>query len=128
MIAACLALVQKDEDRHGGRKKLALAALLTVGAVTPIAEFARAAMLPAWPINTAATLIGVDCGGFAPHYVARLGGEPIVHLLRPPNRLALGPLGRESCDNPAYDLMWGDLLKSPKPHLTPLADRLRRPT
>jgi hypothetical protein len=125
MIAACLALVQQGEDRRDARKKLALGALLIVGAVTPAAEFARAAMLPAWPINMAATLIGANCGGFAPHYVARLGGEAIVHVLRPANRLPLGPLGRESCDNPAYDLMWGDLLKTPKPHLTPLTDRLR---
>jgi hypothetical protein len=53
-----------------------------------------------------ATLIGADCGGFAPHYVARLGGEVIGRMLRPTHRLPIGPQGPAACDNPALDLMW----------------------
>lgn len=105
-IGACLALVEKCADHRGLRKKVFLGGLLAVGAVTPVAEFARAVVLPTWPINVRATLIGANCGKFAPHYVARLGGEAITHLLRSPNRLALGPQGRETCNNPAFELMW----------------------
>jgi hypothetical protein len=106
LIAACLAIVAKTPDIHGRRKKFALAFLLLVGAVTPVQEFARAVMLPAWPINFDATLIGVSCGGFAPHYVARLGGEFATRLLREPHRLDLGPQGRAVCTNPAWSLMY----------------------
>jgi hypothetical protein len=101
-IGACLALIEKNADKRVLRKKALLGGLLVVGAVTPVAEFARATMVPAWPINTRATLIGANCGKFAPHYVARLGGEAIDRLLRQPNRLPLGPQGPESCDNPAW--------------------------
>ena len=101
-IGACLALIEKNADSRGLRKKALLGGLLVVGAVTPVAEFARATMVPAWPINMRATLIGANCGKFAPHYVARLGGEAIDRFLRQPNRLPLGPQGPESCDNPAW--------------------------
>jgi hypothetical protein len=101
-IGACLALIEKDAGSRGLRKKALLGGLLVVGAVTPVAEFARATMVPAWPINMRATLIGASCGKFAPHYVARLGGEAIDRFLRQPNRLPLGPQGPESCDNPAW--------------------------
>ncbi|MEP6885089.1 MAG: hypothetical protein ABJC66_10115 [Gammaproteobacteria bacterium] len=106
VIGACLALINKTADGRSFPKKVALGCLLAVGAVTPVAEFARAVVLPAWPINMQATLIGADCGGFAPHYVARLDHEVIIHLLRDPSRISLGPLGPEACDNPAFDLMW----------------------
>ena len=105
-ISACLALVQKTADQRALRNKLVLGGMLAIGAVTGIEEFARAVILPAWPINMRATLIGANCGSFAPHYVARLGGHAITHLLRTPNRIALGPQGPASCDNPAFDLMW----------------------
>ncbi len=106
LIAACLAIIAKTRDIHGRLRKFALAFLLVVGAVTPAQEFARAVMLPAWPINHDATLIGASCGGFAPHYVARLGDEFATHLLREPHRLDLGPQGREVCTNPAWSLMY----------------------
>jgi hypothetical protein len=105
-IGACLALIGKSVDDRELPKKAFLGGLLAVGAVTPIAEFARAAMLPSWPINLRATLIGANCGKYAPHYVARVSGEAIAHLLRHPSRIPLGPQGREECDNPAFDLMW----------------------
>jgi hypothetical protein len=105
-IGASLALIGKCADDRGLRKKVFLGGLLAVGAVTPVAEFARAAMLPAWPINLRANLIGANCGSFTPHYVARLGGEAITHLLRAPKRFALGHQRREDCYNPALDLMW----------------------
>jgi len=69
-------------------------------------EFARAILLPAWPINSSATLVGAVCGHFAPHYVAHLDHEVVGRLMRRTNRLALGPQGPQACDNPAYDLMW----------------------
>ncbi len=106
MIAACHAFFVDKPNPNGRLKKTVLAALLLVGAVTPAQEFARAAMLPAWPINRDATLIGASCGGFPPHYVARLGGELVGRLLREPHRLSLGPQGRESCTNPAWALMY----------------------
>jgi hypothetical protein len=105
-IGASLALIGKCADDRGLRKKVFLGGLLAVGAVTPMAEFARAAILPAWPINLRANLIGANCGSFAPHYVAKLGGEAITHLLRAPKRFALGVQGREDCYNPALELMW----------------------
>jgi hypothetical protein len=105
-IGACLALFEQSADKHGLRKKAILAGLLLVGAVTPFEEFARAAVLPAWPINMRATLIAADCGRYAPHYVARLGDQLVGRVLRAPHRLALGALGPQACDNPAFDLMW----------------------
>jgi hypothetical protein len=105
-IGACLALVELSADKAAYRKKALLVGLLLIGAVTPVEEIARAALLPAWPINMGATLIGADCGGFAPHYVARLGGEVIGRMLRPTHRLPIGPQGPAACDNPALDLMW----------------------
>jgi hypothetical protein len=103
-IGACLALTKKCPDNRGSRKKMFLGGLLVVGAMTPVSEFARAVMLPVWPINMRATLIGADCGNFPPHYVARLGTAAIAHLLRRPHRIALGPQGPVACDNPAFDL------------------------
>jgi hypothetical protein len=106
LIGACLAMLAKSADLHGRLRKAALAFLLVVGAITPVQEFARAVMLPAWPINRELTLIGASCGGYAPHYVAHLGGEMIVRLLRAPHRLDLGPQGRTVCSNPAWTLMY----------------------
>ncbi len=105
-IAAGLALVADATEPHATRKKIILAGLLAVGAVTPIEELARAVILPVWPINTRATLIGASCGAYAPHYVARLSSAAIAPLLRPPNQLSLGPLDRAACFNPAIELMW----------------------
>jgi hypothetical protein len=104
-IAACLALLQ--DARSGGtlRKKVVLGSFLAVGAVTPFQEFARAAVLPSWPINLQATLIGAACGQFPEHYVARLGNQVVARLLRRPHPLPLGPMGYQSCANPAVGLM-----------------------
>ncbi len=111
-IAACLALIREWPGEKVRRNKILLGCLLAIGAVTPIQEFARAAVLPAWPINTQATLLGVNCGGYAPHYVAGLGNQTITHLMKTPHRLTVEPvLDRRSCVNPAIDLMWrGGLL------------------
>jgi len=106
MIGACLAFVAKTPDLRGRPRKIALGALLIIGAITPVQEFARAVMLPAWPINHKVTLIGTNCGGFPAHYIARVGGELIVHLMREPRRLDLGPQGRAVCTNPAWTLMY----------------------
>jgi hypothetical protein len=106
-IGAALALVDNTADSRSLRKHVFLGGLLAVGAATASAEFARAFILPAWPINMRATLIGANCGKFPPHYVARLGGEAISRLLQHPHPIDLGPQGREACDNPALDLMWG---------------------
>jgi hypothetical protein len=104
-ISACLALCQRPMMGGTVKKKWLLACLLVVGAVTPVQEFARATVLRPWPINLKATLIGADCGKFAPHYVARLGGEIIGYVLRKPHPIPLGPQSFETCDNPAVDLM-----------------------
>jgi len=105
-IAACLALLQDAQDPARRWRRYTLAALLAVGAVTAVQEFARALRLPVWPINQEATLIGVNCGKFPAHYVARLGGGLVGHLLREPHRLSLGPQGRATCANPAWILMY----------------------
>jgi hypothetical protein len=88
------------------QKKALLAGLLLVGAMTPIAELARAVIFPVYPINFRATLIGASCGGFAPHYVAGIGRQVVTRLLLQPNRLALGPMGHEACDNPASEIAY----------------------
>jgi hypothetical protein len=105
-IAACLALLSDVQVPARRWKRFALSALLAVGGVTAVQEFARAFRLPVWPINQEATLIGVNCGKFPAHYVARLGGELVGRLLREPQRLALGPQGRGTCANPAWILMY----------------------
>jgi len=105
-ISAFLALLEKTPQPKLHRKKIFLAGILSAGAMTPIAEMARAVMLPAWQINFTATLIGATCDGFAPHYVAELGEQEILHLLRKPSRVALGPLGPESCRDPASEILW----------------------
>jgi len=104
-LGACVALSKQGEDATLLRKKLVLLFLLAVGAVTPLQEFARSVLLPAWPINLDATLIGANCGTYPPHYVARLSDQAIRHVLRVPRRVALDPASRRSCDNPAIDLM-----------------------
>jgi hypothetical protein len=105
-ISACLVLFDAAPADRTLRKTLVLGALLVVGAMTPVAEFARAVILPAWPINLQATLTGANCGTYSPTYVARLGGQFVSRLLRTPHRLAAGPQGPSACDNPAFDLMW----------------------
>ena len=122
-IFACLALVEHVPDLAGRRKKAALGALLLIGAVTPIAEIARAILLPAWPINMSATLIGANCGQYAPHYVARRGGAVIDRLLRETHRLPLGPQGPAACNNPAFELMWSWSWSPRPPALRPLFPR-----
>ena len=117
-----VALVEPTADPAGRRKKTVLAGLLLVGAVTPIAEIARAVLIPSWPINLSATLIGADCGRYAPHYVARLGGDAIGRLMREAHRLPLGPQGPAACSNPAHELMWSWSFK-PRPVLHPIVPR-----
>ncbi|HEX3848267.1 MAG TPA: hypothetical protein VHV81_12875 [Steroidobacteraceae bacterium] len=109
MLGACRALLEKPTHPRAARARIAVGVLLAIGAVTPIAELARAVTLPRWPINTEATLIGVNCGGFPPHYIARLGDRTLARILRPPTRLDLGPQGPKQCDNPGLDLMWAYL-------------------
>ncbi|HWS65304.1 MAG TPA: hypothetical protein VN325_21325 [Steroidobacteraceae bacterium] len=105
-IASCLALIEPVVDKRRLRYKAVLVGLLVIGAVTPVEEIARAVLLPSWPVNTTATLIGADCGHFSPHYVARVGDEEIGRLMRPTHRVPLGPQGPASCSNPAFELMW----------------------
>jgi len=107
-IGACVALFGAQAKQQPWRRKAGLWVCLLVGAVTPIAEIARAVILPSWPLNMQATLIGTNCGGFPAHYVARLGGQTIRLFLRAPHRIALGPL---ACDNPGHDLLWGGIVQ-----------------
>lgn len=85
-------------------KKLLLGALLALGAVTPLQEFARAAVLPRWPINVHATLIDAACGRYPPHYVARPDDRPIARLLRPAHTLFSDPPDASACENPAIEI------------------------
>jgi len=98
-IAACRALTEAAPNRSARLKRGALAGLLAVGAVTPLQEFARAAVLERWPINLEATLVDAACGQYPPHYVAHLHGQAITHILRSPHALPAGTSA--SCVNPA---------------------------
>jgi hypothetical protein len=80
--------------------------LLAVGAVTPVQEFARAAVLPVWPIDLQSTLVAANCGGYPAHYIARLEDQPIRRLLREPHDLGFDPQAGRACNNPAEMLMW----------------------
>lgn len=99
-IGACLALVARPSSNLRIRKA-ALIGLLSIGAVTPFQEFARAAALDPWPANLDATLIDAACGVFPAHYVGRLRGQPVAALLRPPHALPIGRAGPDACENPA---------------------------
>lgn len=100
-IAAWRALAEAAPDRPARIKRGALAGLLVLGAVTPLQEFARAAILEPWPINLDATLVGAACGSYPPHYIAHLHGQWLTRVLRPPHALALGSVDDASCTNPA---------------------------
>ena|GEM_PF-465703 len=116
-IAAALALVRSprgtgdagnrlrgDSDRSLVLRKSVLGALLLVGAVTPLEEFARAILLPRWPVNLEARLIEASCGAYPAHYIARLREGLAARLLRAPQALAATP-GTSDCHNPATQLM-----------------------
>lgn len=105
-IGASLALVQDSTEKFDLRKKVLLGGLLALGATTAVEEIARAVIVPTWPLNLQATLIGVNCGTYPPHYVARLKDQVIGNLMRHVSQLPIGPLGPASCDNPGHDLMW----------------------
>jgi hypothetical protein len=105
-VGACLSLAHSGADPKLRQKKILLVCLLAIGAVTPVQEFARAAVLDSWPLNLQATLIAVNCNTYPPHYVAHLDSQAIRHLLRAPHRLAVGPVTRQTCQNPASELMW----------------------
>jgi hypothetical protein len=104
-IGACLALTRDTLSAGTRAKKAVLGCMLAVGAVMPFQEFARAAVLDSWPIDLRATLIGAACGQYLPHYVARLGEQPIEHIMRRPQPIPLGPEGLSACENPAITLM-----------------------
>ena len=109
-VAACRALTELEPKPtvHGRAltvKRGVLAALLAVGAVTPFQEFARAAVLERWPINLDATLVSAACGRDPPHYVARLAGQAITHVLRLPHALPPDPRAAAACSNPALSIL-----------------------
>ncbi len=110
-IEAALALSEGGWTGTLLRKKLVLCCLLAVGAVTPIQEIARAVMLPAWPINTTQTLIGVNCGAYPAHYVAAVRDRLMSHLLRPSEPLGVELGNTTGCSdsgmsNPATGLLY----------------------
>jgi len=116
-IATCRVLLEENTDSRSGRQKAIISGLLIIGAMTPIAEIARAILLPAWPINKQATVIGASCDTYPPHYVARLGGEAIGRIMRPPSQMPTGPQGQDSCFNQAAFLKKGGVLRhSQSPH------------
>lgn len=99
-IVAAKALLEPTSGRRGA--KVLLTIVLLIGAITPVQEIARALIVPAWPINRNATLIGANCGQYPPHYVARLNGQFVDSLLRPVHPL---DQGFQFCENPALFLM-----------------------
>jgi hypothetical protein len=106
-IAVCSVLTEKTAEPKAARKKLLLGCMLVIGAVTPIQEFARAILFPAWPVNLQATLIGAACGRYPPHYTAHLGGQLLGRLIRAPHPVPPEPPGGNSCFDPALWLMLG---------------------
>jgi hypothetical protein len=105
-IGACLALATPASTARRKRAQVVLVALLLVGAITPVEEFARSVLLPAWPINLQATLIGANCGHVVPHYIARVSTGLLARMLRPPSRIPVRYEGPAACANPALELMW----------------------
>jgi hypothetical protein len=103
-IAVSGALTSPVAGATDARKKLVLACMFCIGAVTPVQEMARAILLPAFPINMTATLIGAACGQYPAHYTARLKGQFVSRLLRAPHRIPLAPQGPEACFDPAYEM------------------------
>jgi len=100
VIGACLALFRDAPTSLARGKKAALGCLLAVGAVTPFQEFARAAVLHSWPADLHASLIEAACGRYPAHYVARLGGHAIEHVLRGPRALPPGSERGPACEKP----------------------------
>ncbi len=96
-VSLCSATPQLPPPRG---KKAALGCLLAVGAVTPFQEFARAAVLHSWPADLHASLIEAACGRYPAHYVARLGGHAIEHVLRGPRALPRGSERGPACEKP----------------------------
>ncbi len=105
-IGACLALLEKTAGAALWRKKAVLVGLLAVGAVTPVQEFARAAVLPAWPIDLQSTLLATGCGAYPAHYIAKMSDQPVRRLLREPHALGFDAQAPRACNNPANMLMW----------------------
>jgi hypothetical protein len=112
-MEAALALAAPAASAAVQAKKILLGVLLALGAVTPLQEFARAALLPRWPINIHATFVDAVCGSYWPHYEARVDGQLIMRFLRPPNPLlsdrsaasaASAASGAYACENPALEI------------------------
>jgi hypothetical protein len=104
-MAAARALVEPAASAAGQTKKMLLGALLVLGAVTPLQEFARAAVLPRWPLNAHATYIDATCGLYPPHYLARVDGQLIMRVLRRPHPLSQDPSAASACVNPAEEIL-----------------------
>jgi hypothetical protein len=96
-VAAGFALIEAAPRPSLRIKQAVLIGLLCVGAVTPLQEFARAAVLERWPIDVDATLVDAACGRYLPHYVARLGAQPFLRVLRPPVALRPGVVEAPWC-------------------------------
>jgi hypothetical protein len=105
-IGACLALSVESADRALRNKQIVLACFLTIGAVTAVQEFARAIVLNAWPMNLHASLPAAACGHYPPHYIAKLDKQTVRLFMQPPHRLTDGEFDKESCSEPAVDLLW----------------------
>jgi hypothetical protein len=97
-VAAGFALIEAAPRPSLRIKQAVLIGLLCVGAVTPLQEFARAAVLERWPIDVDATLVDAACGRYLPHYVARLGAQPFLRVLRPPVALRPGVVEAPWCE------------------------------
>lgn len=104
LIGAGRALAEPDPGRPVALR-FVLAAILAIGAMTPLHEFARALKLDRWPIDTRATLIAANCGHFPPHYVARLHAGEHGMFLGTPSNLQPDPSEPLACFNPALWLM-----------------------
>jgi hypothetical protein len=105
-IAAGLALVREPSDVVGLRKRLVLCCLLAIGAVTAAQEIIRAVVLPSWPINQQATLIQAARGDYPAHYIARMGDQTILLIIRKPHPML-------SINNPRAFTVWSNFNSSP---------------
>lgn len=105
-IAVGHALTRPAAGVTDTRKKIVLACMMCIGAVTPIQEIARALLVPTFPINMTATLIGASCGEQLGHYTAHFNGQLITRLLKTPRPVPSGPQGVGACFDPARQMMW----------------------
>lgn len=100
MIVTMKVLSRHLNDGAAIRRQIPLLLILSIGAITPAFEFARAILWRHTPPNYGESLLENQSGFLAPHYIGRLDSAALQFALRRPGRvpnarerLALVPAG-----------------------------------